>query len=219
MYKFTSHIDLMIDFVSKKKNPIILEFGVERGSSTKKFIKFAEKNLAKVYSVDIVDYSNVSNSNNWRFIQSNDLNIDYVLSKFDEIKTHGADLIFIDSYHEDVHVQKLIFNYFPYLKQDGAIFVDDVDSLALRLKKNTFSSIVYDLTLESVKEFYYNNLEKCSLKIIYDKNENGLAMLHKSANFGTKPNPIKKIWNYNILIKIIYPYLKKLVKSLKSIFN
>mgnify|MGYP005718547111 CR=1 FL=1 len=36
----------MIDFVSKKSNPVILEFGVGRGSSTKKFIEFAEKNNA-----------------------------------------------------------------------------------------------------------------------------------------------------------------------------
>ena len=99
MHNTEDHIDLMIDFVSKKQNPTILEFGVERGSSTKKFINFAEKNSAKVFSVDIADCSKVSNSKNWKFLQSNDLNLDYILDQFDEIKKNGVDLIFIDSYH------------------------------------------------------------------------------------------------------------------------
>ena len=45
MHNTENHIDLMIDFVSKKQKPTILEFGVERGYSTKKFIDFAEKNF------------------------------------------------------------------------------------------------------------------------------------------------------------------------------
>ena len=136
MHNIEDHIDLMIDFVSKKQKPTILEFGVERGSSTKKFIDFAEKNSGKVFSVDIEDCSKVSNSRSWKFIQSNDLNIDYILNQFSEIKIGGADLIYIDSYHEAEHVQKLINYYFTYLKHDGAIFVDDIDSFPLRLKKN-----------------------------------------------------------------------------------
>ena len=85
MYNTEDHIDLMIDFVSKKQNPTILEFGVERGSSTKKFIDFAEKNSGKVFSVDIVDCSKVSNSRVWKFLQSNDLNVEYVLNQFSDV--------------------------------------------------------------------------------------------------------------------------------------
>ncbi len=69
MRNIENHIDLMIDFLSEKKNPIILEFGVERGSSTKKFIDFVEKNSGKVFSVDITDCSNVSNSKSWKFLK------------------------------------------------------------------------------------------------------------------------------------------------------
>ena len=219
MYNIEDHIDLMIDFVSKKQNPTILEFGVERGSSTKKFIDFAEKNSAKVFSVDIKDCSNVSNSKNWKFLQSNDLNLDYILGQFNEIKESGADLIFIDSYHEANHVQKLIYDYFRYLKQDGAMFVDDIDSFPLRLKKNIWNSIVYDLTLDAVKEFYYNNTENCSLKIFFNEKENGLAMIYKKKEFGFQPNKMNNIWNYNILFKILYPYLKKLRQLFKSIYK
>ena len=219
MHNTVNHIDLMIDFVSKKQKPTILEFGVERGSSTKKFIDFAEKNSGKVFSVDIEDCSKVSNSRSWKFIQSNDLNIDYILNQFSEIKIGGADLIYIDSCHEAEHVQKLINYYFTYLKHDGAIFVDDIDSLPLRLKKKTLNSIVYDLTLEAVKEFYESNMENCSLKVFYNNKQNGLAMIHKTKKFGTEPNSIKKIWNYNIFLKLAYPYLKRLSQFFRSIYK
>ncbi len=219
MHKIEDHIDLMIDFVSKKQNPTILEFGVERGLSTKKFINYAEKNSAKVFSVDISDCKKVSNSKSWTFLQSNDLNVNYVLEQFNEIKNNGADLIYIDSYHEAKHVQKLISYYFTYLKQDGAIFVDDVDSLPFRLKKNIWNSIVYDLTLDSVKEFFYNNTENCSLKIFFNHGANGLAMIYKKSKFGLQPNKVKKIWNYNIFLKVLYPYLRKLSRLFKSIYK
>jgi len=219
MYNIEDHIDLMINFVSKKQNPTILEFGVERGSSTKKFIDFAEKNSGKVFSVDITDCSKVSNSKNWKFLQSNDLNIHYILNQFSEIKNGGADLIYIDSFHEAEHVQKLINYYFTYLKHDGAIFVDDIDSFPLRLRKKTWNSIIYDLTLDAVKELYENNIENCSLKLFYNNKQNGLAMIHKTNNFMTEPNKIKKIWNYNFILKILYPILKKMSGLYKSIFK
>lgn len=219
MYSFSNHIDLMISFISQKKRPVVLEFGVERGSSTKKFIEFAEKNSGKVFSVDIADCSNVSNSECWKFLQSNDLNVEHVIDTFNEIKNEGVDIIFIDSLHEADHVKKLICNYFKFLKQDGAIFVDDIDSLPLRLKKNIWGSIVSDLTLDAIKEFYNNNYDKCSLKIFYDKDENGLAMLSTNSKFGTQPNSVNKVWNYNIFFKIIYPLLKKGSKFIKSIFK
>jgi len=217
MLKIKNHIDLMINFISNTKNPIILEFGVERGSSTKKFIKFAEDNSGKVFSVDIDDCNKVSNSKNWKFLQSNDLEIDYVLKEFKEIREHGADIIYIDSYHEDKHVQKLLSLYFKYLKKDGAIFVDDVDSHPFRKKKDIWNSLVYDLTIDAVKEFYYNNSEYCSLRIFFDEHENGLAMIYKHSDFGSGANEVKHLWNYNISLRIFYPYLRKISKFLKTI--
>ena len=219
MRNIENHIDLMIDFLSKKQNPTILEFGVERGSSTKKFISLAEKNSGKVFSVDITDCSKVSRSKSLKFLQSNDLNVDYVLDQFNEIKKNGVDLIFIDSFHEANHVQKLISYYFAYLKEDGAIFVDDVDSFPLRIKKKIWNSIVYDLTLDAVKEFYYNNTENCSLKFFFNHKENGLAMIYKKNKFGIHPNKVTKIWNYNIFLKAAYPYLRGLSQLFKSIYK
>ena len=124
-------------------------------------------------------------------------------------------MIYIDSYHENHHVLKLLNIWFKYLKKNGAIFVDDVDSFPFRKKKDIWNSIVYDLTDEVVKNFYYNNEEK----IFYTKyfGENGLAKLEKLSGFLDKQNQYKSTWNYNPLIKLIYPYLRFLKKILRKI--
>ena len=207
-----THIRVMCDYLLTKDNPVILEFGVERGGSTRAFAKLIDKITGKLYSVDINDCSNVCNSVNWRFLQSDDLDIDYVLKNFEEIKNSGVDLIYIDSYHENFHVQKLLEIYFKYVKKNGAIFVDDIDSFPFRQKKDIWNSIVYDLTDYSVKEFYYNNINKASYRIYYDEGENGLGKIIKKTEFNDEPNLTKKIWNYNIIIKLFYPYLRKIKK-------
>ena len=205
-----SHLRLMTDFLEKKKNPTVLELGVERGSSTKAFLWYLEKTDGKLFSIDIDDCSKVANSKNWNFLQSNDLNSDYILENFDEIKKEGVDLIYIDSYHENFHVLKLLNIWFKYLKKDGAIFIDDIDSYPFRKIKDTWNSIVYDLTDDIIKEFYYNNSEK----VLYSKyfGENGLGKIYKLVNFNVEANKTIKIWNYNPLIKIIYPYLRQIKK-------
>ncbi len=214
-----SHLRIMTDFLLEKNNPRILELGVERGSSTKAFTWFVEKVNGKVFSVDINDCSKVVQSSNWKFLKSNDLDRDYILKNFDEIKEKGADLIYIDSYHENFHVTKLLNLWFKYLKKDGAIFIDDTDSFPFRKKKDTWNSIVYDLIDDAAKEFYYKNTDK----IIYTKYmnfpENGLVKLYKTSNFLEDPNFDGKIWNYNIFVKIIYPYLRKIRKLIKNIFK
>lgn len=129
------HLKIMIDFLKLKKKPNILELGVERGSSTKEFVSFAEKFDANVYSVDIDDCSKVLLSKKWNFIQSNDLDSEFITSKFENIKNEGLDLIYIDSYHENHHVLKLLNIWFKYLNKGGAIFIDDVDSFIFRKKK------------------------------------------------------------------------------------
>jgi len=207
-----SHLRIMTNFLDKKENPKVLELGVESGDSTKAFLCYLEKTNGKLFSVDIDDCSKVANSKNWNFLQSNDLHSDYILKQFEEIQNNGVDLIYIDSYHEDHHVLKLLNIWFKYLKKNGAIFIDDIDSFPLRKKKDIWSSVVYDLTEDAVKEFYYNNCEK----ILYTKyfGENGLGKIYKLVDFKEQANIIENTWNYNPLIKIIYPYLRKVKKFL-----
>ena len=207
-----SHLRIMTDFLIKKKNPVILELGVERGGSTKAFLWFLEKVNGKLYSVDIDNCSEISKSLNWKFVQSNDLDHEYILKTFPELKNYGVDLIYIDSYHENFHVLKLLNIWFKYLKKDGAIFIDDIDSFPFRSQKDTWNSIVYDLTDDAIKEFYYNNFDKVYFTKYFG--ENGLGKMYKLTDLYDEPNPVRKIWNYNILIKVIYPYLRKIKKLL-----
>ena len=207
------HLRIMVDFLKTRKNPNILELGVERGSSTTAFCWIAEQINGSVFSVDIDDCSDAVISDKWKFIQSNDLNYKFILKKFEKLEKEGIDLIYIDSYHENHHVLKLLNIWFKFVKKDGAIFIDDIDSFPFRKNKDTWNSIVYDLTNKTVKEFYYANHEK----IFYTKyfGENGLAKLQKLTNFGDEQNQHKLIWNYNPLVKFIYPclrFIKKLIR-------
>jgi len=213
IFRQGSHLRVMADSLLKKKNPCILECGVERGSSTKAFVWLAEKLNGHVYSVDIDDCSKVLSSKNWTFLQSDDLEIDYVLSIFKQIKETGLDLIYIDSYHENLHVEKLLNLYFEYVKKDGAIFVDDIDSFPFKQTKDIWNSIVYDLTDDAVKDFYYNNSNKTSYTKYFG--ESGLGSFIKTVELFEESNPKKKIWNYNIFLKILYPYLRKIKKLIK----
>ena len=210
-----NHLRIMMDFLRTKKNPNILELGVERGSSTTAFCSVSEEINGQVYSVDIDNCSDAVISKNWNFVQSNDLDYKFILNKFYKLELEGIDLIYIDSYHENHHVLKLLNIWFKYLKKNGVIFVDDVDSFPYRKKKDIWNSIIYDQTDEVVKNFYYNNEEK----IFYTRyfGENGLAKLEKLSDFLDEQNHYRSIWNYNPLIRFIYPYLKGIKKIFRKI--
>ena len=45
MLNSSDHVDLMLEFLSNRDNPTILEFGVERGYSTKKFLNFPQSHF------------------------------------------------------------------------------------------------------------------------------------------------------------------------------
>ena len=59
-----------MDFLRTKKNPNILELGVERGASTTAFNLISEEINGMVYSIDIEDCKDVVISPNWNFLQS-----------------------------------------------------------------------------------------------------------------------------------------------------
>lgn len=73
----------LYDKIKNINNVKILEFGVREGISTKLFVSLAEKNNGKVFSVDLDDYSNLINSNTWKFIHSRDDNFELIKSKID----------------------------------------------------------------------------------------------------------------------------------------
>ena len=94
------------------KNPKILEFGVREGKSTKMFIDLVEKNNGYVVSVDVDDYSNLFNSERWKFIKSRDDNFELIKKEIN----YDLDVILLDSFHEADHVKNIITNYYDLNK-------------------------------------------------------------------------------------------------------
>ena len=118
----------MHDEASKRVSPIIVELGVDKGQSTRVFLNaISEKNDSRLISIDIRDCKNAVKSDKWEFVQQNSIDIDSLLTKKPILK-NGIDILYIDSLHTELHVLKEIYGFFEYIKPNGVIYFDDVDS-------------------------------------------------------------------------------------------
>ncbi len=193
----------LIPMIRKINKPMILELGVQKGRSTKKFLEICETNKGKLFSVDIDDCSNVSNNKNWEFYQTRDDNFEFIKSKIPK----KIDVLFIDSLHEASHVEKLIKNYYSLIKSDGYIFIDDISHLPYLTNKNRnnfYCEINNKETFELLLSVYSENMNNFDLSfsfissglaIIKKKNDNELMnykeLEERSYNF---KNILRKLW-------------------------
>ena len=92
--------NFMLNELALIDKPIILEFGVRKGTSTKEFIKICEKKNGFLYSIDIDDYSNILKSDKWKFFQCRDDHFEFLENKIPQ----KFDLIYMDSFHQANHV-------------------------------------------------------------------------------------------------------------------
>ena len=166
----------LFSIIKKIENPIILELGVQKGRSTKKFLEICETNNGKLFSVDIDDCSNVSNDKNWKFYQTRDDNFEFIKSKIPK----KIDVLFIDSLHEANHVEKLIKNYYSLIKSDGYIFIDDISHLPYLTNKNRnnfYCEINNKETFELLLSVYSENMNNFDLSFSFISS--GLAIIKK----------------------------------------
>ena len=117
--------DFLFKEIKDIQNLTVLEFGVRHGISTKRFLEIINKNKGHLYSIDMDDYSDVANDENWTFIKSRDDNFDFLENKIPE----KFDLIYLDSFHSAPHIKKIIYHYFSKLKKDCFFFIDDISWL------------------------------------------------------------------------------------------
>lgn len=200
-------LDIIRKNILNIKKPEILELGVQRGNSTKMFLKICNKNNGYLTSIDIKDCSFVSKSKRWKFINSSDDNFIFLDKK---LKGKKFDILFIDSYHEPNHIRKIFYHYFYYIKKNGFIFIDDIVWLPFvknQIHDNDFVERINRLTFDKVIEIFNSNLNSLTLDISFYGS--GLAILKKK---GTKLVKEKKIKNRLFSIKNI---LKKLVYAPK----
>ena len=207
-------------YINKKldeiKNPTIVELGVaETALSTKNFLNYVSDKGGELYSIDIQDFSKITNSDNfkninsknWNFLQSNDLNLEKILKNFPIIK-NGIDVLYVDSLHDPTHIEKTLMKWFKYINQFGYIFFDDTESRVYKEQKALFISIGNDGMDDIIKKFYYRN----SNLVKYTKyfTDTGLSEFYKICDKEANPNFTKRLWTYNYYFGKIFLFLLKL---------
>ena len=184
-------------------NPQILEFGVRHGQSTKLFLDICEKKNGFLYSVDIDNYENKFLSNKWKFIHGRDDNYELV-EKFIPKK---LDVIYLDSFHNANHVEKVFYHYYPMIKQNGYFIIDDI-SWILYSKNNTRDNFHSEInnyeTFFRILDIYNSNIENFDLS--FDFIGSGIAKIKKITDnqlLKRKKVIIRKNTIKNIIRKIL----------------
>ena len=191
-----------LNYLKSLTEPVILEFGVRYGQSTEFFLNICEKNNGFLYSVDIDDTSKKFNSEKWKFIHGRDDNFKLVESYIPK----KIDLIYIDSFHDAEHVAKIFFHYYPFLKDNGCLIIDDISWLPYSKKNerdNFNSEINNHETFHKILDIYNNNTSNFDLtfnfkssgmaKIIKKNDENLLVSKKVLIRQFTFKNLIRKI--------------------------
>ena len=195
------------NFIFKKikdlNNLKILEFGVQRGYSTKRFIDLINKKGGELYSIDIDDCSNISRNKKWTFIQSRDDNFKLIKKKIPK----KVDVIFLDSLHEADHVQKMIYYYYKFLNKGGYFFIDDICWLPYvknSWRQNSYAERNNYETFQTLLKIFYANYKNFDLEFTFV--ESGYALIKKLNNNKIKlPKkiPLNKFGAKNIIKNII----------------
>ena len=195
----------MLNDLTNKSEPIILEFGVRKGISTKNFIKVCEQKNGHLYSIDVDDCSEISNSSKWTFIKSRDDDFENLKNKLPE----QFDLIFLDSFHNAEHVCKIFYHYYSKLKKGGSFYFDDISWLPYlkNTERDNFNCEINNLeTFEKLVEIFSTNQKNMDLyfsfvgsgmaKIIKLSNQKLVKQKKiKSRKFSIK-NFVRKFYNY-----------------------
>ena len=188
------------------KNPTILEFGVREGFSTSMFLDLCKTNNGTLYSVDINDHTSQFNDKNWHFIQSRDDNFSFVETKIPD----KFDIILIDSLHTAKHVEKIIYHYFPKLKREGILIIDDISWLYYTPgaeRDNLSAEIENRDTFFKLLEIFTEN--KDTLVPEFNFIASGVAKIRKKSDLPL--NEAKKIKSREFKIIVL---IKKIIKGL-----
>jgi predicted O-methyltransferase YrrM len=201
--------NFLYPLISKINNINILEFGVQKGRSTLKFLEICNNNDGHLFSADIDDCSNVSKDPRWTFIKSRDDNFEFIKSKI----PNKVDVIFLDSLHEASHVENIIYNYFDLLNKDGYFFIDDISHLPYLRNKNSnnfYCEINNKETFNKIIGIYNNNEDLFDLNFSFMSS--GLAIMKKKSNLSIKRGDVI-ISRDNSLKNIIRSLWKKIKKN------
>ena len=204
----------MYRIVRELKDPVILELGTAKGSSTTLFLAACDECNGRLVSVDIDDCSDISKSNRWKFVQSDSTNIEYILSEAPQL-SNGIDALYIDSLHVKSHVEKELTGWYPFMNKGSHIFFDDIDSNPYRKhhrKDNFPAEIELDTIREYLEAFFYSNEDDLYLDMMFGST--GLAHLYKISPKGTIPQEVKPIRHRRNNIVNLLKYSPRRILSL-----
>jgi len=200
--------NFLIPLLENIQSPSILEFGVQNGFSTIKFLELCNKNDGYLYSVDVDDCSKVSKDKRWTFIKSRDDNFDYVQNKI----PNKFDIIYLDSLHEAEHVEKIFYEYYPMLNVNGYFIIDDISHLPYLQNKdrnNFYCEINNKETFEKILEIYNTNEKLFDLNFTFVSS--GLAIIKKKEELELNKN--EKIKSRSLSLKNTIRRLWKQIKK------
>ncbi len=187
IYKLEKEI---IPRIENIKNINILELGVQRGTSTNIFLEICDNNGGYLTSVDIDNCAKVSDNPRWKFIQSRDDNFDLIKNQFQK----KIDVIYLDTLHEAIHVEKVFYEYYKLLNTNGFFFIDDISNLPYLKNKprnNFYCEINNKETFKKIIEIYNSNINNFDLSFSFVAS--GLAIIQKkNENNLNKIEPIKE---------------------------
>lgn len=199
--------EFILKDIKSTKNLTILEFGVRFGESTKKFIDILETNGGHLYSVDVEDCKNISTSEKWTFIQSRDDNFNYL----EKILPKKFDLIYLDSFHNAKHIEKIFFYYFQKLNINGLFVIDDISHIPYLKgsKRDNFNCEINNQeTFDKLLEILSSNKENISL--FFSFRDSGLAKIIKKSE--NELNQTKKIisrkYSFKNFLRKVFFYFK-----------
>ena len=189
--------------IQKISNPNILEFGVREGRSTKIFLDLCKKKNGKLFSVDVDDYSNLFNDENWTFLKTRDDNFEFLKDRLPK----KFDVIYLDSLHEANHVEKIFYYYYDFLKVGGHFYIDDISWLPYlksNLRNNFYCEINNKETFERLIEIYNNNIN--NFDIFFTFISSGMCRIIKKDN---QLNGLKRIATREKSLKNIFRKILK----------
>ncbi len=195
--------DTFLEDLLKISKPQILEFGVRHGQSTEMFIDICEKNDGFLYSVDIDNYENKFNSTKWKFIHGRDDNYQLV----EKFIPKQIDLIYLDSFHNANHVEKIFYHYYPFIRENGYFIIDDTSWIIYsknNVRDNFNSEINNYETFFRILDIYNSNIINFDLSFNFIGS--GMAKIKKITNNDlskSKKIQIRKNTIKNILRKIL----------------
>ena len=153
----------LFELIKNINNPSILEFGVQNGESTIRFLDLCNQNNGYLYSAA---KTSIIGKLNFKFVKSQIPN--------------ELDVIFIDSLHEAKHVKNIFYNYYDLLKVGGYLFIDDISHLPYvknGIRNNFYCEINNKETFNRLLEIYFSNHDRFDLNFSFQSS--GLAIIKK----------------------------------------